>query len=218
LIALPERKNSVVDDEPWDFQNTPSNHYPLLLFYHPLNIYRKQVIKQADVILAMFLLGDAYPSEVKKRNFEFYDPLTTGNSSLSSCVEAIIAAQVGDTERAIRYGMAALLMDLADVGGNVKDGCHIASMGGTWMMLTYGFCGMRDDDGILSFRPRRAPEDNALLQFSVTYRGHRLEVEIGLDKVQYALCDGEDLMIRHETEEIRLTREKPAAIRQVGSR
>jgi alpha,alpha-trehalose phosphorylase len=173
--------------------------------------------KQAAVILAMFLFGDAYPSESKKRNFEFYDPLTTGDSSLSSRVEAIIAAQVGDTERAIRYGMAALLMDLADVGGNVKDGCHIASMGGTWMMLTYGFGGMRGDDGILSFRRRRAPEDNALLQFSVTYRGQRLEVEIGLDKVQYALCDGEDLVIRHETEEIRLTRAKPAATRQVSS-
>jgi alpha,alpha-trehalose phosphorylase len=71
--------------------------------------------------------------------------------SLSSCVEAIIAAQVGDIGKAIRYGVAALLMDLADVGGNVKDGCHIASMGGTWMMLTYGLGGMRDDDGMLSF-------------------------------------------------------------------
>jgi alpha,alpha-trehalose phosphorylase len=73
-------------------------------------------------------------------------------------------------EKAIRYGMAALLMDLADVGGNVKDGCHIASMGGTWMMLTYGFGGMRDDDGTLSFWPRRAPEENAILRFPLTYR------------------------------------------------
>jgi len=80
------------------FSNTPSDRYPLLLFYHPLNIYRKQVIKQADVVLAMFLLGNTFSSEAKKRNFEFYDPLTTGDSSLSSCVEAIIAAQVGDTE------------------------------------------------------------------------------------------------------------------------
>src|SRR6478736_362154 len=119
------------------------DRYPLLLFYHPLNIYRKRVIKQADVVLAMFLLGDAFSPEMKKRNFDFYDPLTTGDSSLSSCVEAIIAAQIGDMDKAIRYGMAALLMDLADVGGNVKDGCHIASMGGTWMMLTYGFGGMR---------------------------------------------------------------------------
>jgi alpha,alpha-trehalose phosphorylase len=217
LKIIPQ-DDSFLDREPWDFRNTPHDHYPLLLFYHPLNIYRKQVIKQADVVLAMFLLGDAFSPEAKKRNFEFYDPLTTGDSSLSSCVEAIIAAQIGDMEKAIRYGMAALLMDLADVGGNVKDGCHIASMGGTWMMLTYGFGGMRDDDGTLSFWPRRAPEDNAILRFPLTYRGQMLEVEIGLEAVTYALRQGECLVIRHETEEVRLTREQPLAVRPVSSR
>jgi len=176
------------------------------------------VIKQADVVLAMFLLGDAFSPEAKKRNFDFYDPLTTGDSSLSSCVEAIIAAQVGDIEKAFRYGMAALLMDLADVGGNVKDGCHIASMGGTWMMLAYGFGGMRDNDGTLSFWPRRAPEENAILRFPVTYRGQMLDVEISLQKVEYTLRGGERLVIRHETEEVELTRERPVAVRPVSRR
>ena len=214
LQIIPQ-DDSFLDREPWDFRSTPHDHYPLLMFYHPLNIYRKQVIKQADVVLAMFLLGDTYSLESKKRNFEFYDPLTTGDSSLSSCVEAIIAAQIGKMEKAIRYGMAALLMDLADVGGNVKDGCHIASMGGTWMMLSYGLGGMRDDDGTLSFTPRRAPEDNAILRFPVTYCGQRLEVEIGVEKVEYALREGECLAIRHEAEEIQLTRENPVAARAV---
>jgi alpha,alpha-trehalose phosphorylase len=209
--------DSFLDREPWDFRKTPREHYPLLLFYHPLNIYRKQVIKQADVVLAMFLLGRTFSLEEKKRNFEFYDPLTTGDSSLSSCVEAIIAAQIGDTEKALQYGIAALLMDLADVGGNVKDGCHIASMGGTWMMLTYGLGGMRDDDGILSFWPRRAPEDNAILRFPLTYRGQMLEIEVGQEKVEYTLREGECLVIRHETEEIRLTRENPMAVRPVST-
>jgi alpha,alpha-trehalose phosphorylase len=217
LKIIPQ-DDSFLDKEPWDFQNTPPEHYPLLLFYHPLNIYRKQVIKQADVVLAMFLLGDVFSPEEKKRNFDFYDPLTTGDSSLSSCVEAIIAAQIGDVEKAIRYGMAALLMDLADVGGNVKDGCHIASMGGTWMMLAYGLGGMRDNDGTLSFWPRRAPEDNAILRFPVTYRGQRLEIEIGLDKVEYALRKGECLVIRHETEELQLTQQDPVAVRPVSRR
>jgi alpha,alpha-trehalose phosphorylase len=215
-LGIIPQDDQFLDREPWDFRNTPSDHYPLLLFYHPLNIYRKQVIKQADVVLAMFLLGDAFPPEVKKRNFDFYDPLTTGDSSLSSCVEAIVAAQTGDVEKAIRYGRAALLMDLADVGGNVKDGCHIASMGGTWMMLTYGFGGMRDDDGTLSFWPRRAPEDNAIIRFPVTYHGQRLEVEIGLERVEYTLREGERLMIRHEMEEVQLTREHPVAVRSVS--
>jgi alpha,alpha-trehalose phosphorylase len=209
---------SFLDREPWDFKNTPPEHYPLLLFYHPLDIYRKRVIKQADVVLAMFLLGDMFSPEAKKRNFYFYDPLTTGDSSLSSCVEAIIAAQVGDIEKGIRYGMAALLMDLADVGGNVKDGCHIASMGGTWMMLTYGLGGMQDNDGTLSFWPRRAPEENAILRFPVTYRGQTLEIEIGPEKVEYALRNGESIVIRHEAEEIHLTRQNPMVLRPVSMR
>jgi alpha,alpha-trehalose phosphorylase len=216
-LQIITQDDSFLEREPWDFRNTPPERYPLLLFYHPLNIYRKQVIKQADVVLAMFLLGNAFTAEAKKRNFEFYDPLTTGDSSLSSCVEAIIAAQVGDTEKALQYGVAALLMDLADVGGNVKDGCHIASMGGTWMMLIYGLGGMRDDDGTLSFWPRRAPEDNAILRFPLTYRGQMLEVEVGQEKVEYKLREGEALVIRHQTEEIRLTRGNPMAVRPIST-
>jgi alpha,alpha-trehalose phosphorylase len=119
-------------------------------------------------------------------------------------------------EKTTQYGMAALLMDLADVGGNVKDGCHIASMGGTWMMLTYGFGGLRDHDGTLSFWPRRAPEENAILRFPLTYRGQMLEVEIGPETVQYSLREGEGLVIRHEREEIQLTREQPQAVRPVS--
>ena len=217
-MGIYPQDDSFLDREPWDFRKTPSDHYPLLLFYHPLDIYRKQVIKQADVVLAMFLLGNAFSPEAKQRNFEFYDPLTTGDSSLSSCIEAIIAAQIGDMDKAFRYGMAALLMDLADVGGNVKDGCHIASMGGTWMMLTYGFGGMRDDDGTLSFWPRRAPEENAILRFPLTYRAQMLEVEIGPETVQYSLREGERLVIHHEKEEIQLTRENPLAVRPVSRR
>jgi Trehalose and maltose hydrolases (possible phosphorylases) len=217
-MGIYPQDDSFLDREPWDFRKTPSDKYPLLLFYHPLDIYRRQVIKQADVVLAMFLLGNAFSPEAKQRNFEFYDPLTTGDSSLSSCIEAIIAAQIGDMDKAFRYGMAALLMDLADVGGNVKDGCHIASMGGTWMMLTYGFGGLRDDDGTLSFWPRRAPEENAILRFPLTYRAQMLEVEIGPETVQYSLREGERLVIHHEKEEIQLTRENPLAVRPVSRR
>jgi len=214
LEIIPQ-DDSFLEKEPWDLNNIPRDHYPLLLFYHPLNIYRKQVIKQADVILALFLLGDAFTAAAKKRNFDFYDPLTTGDSSLSSCVEAIIAAQIGNIDKAVQYGIAALLMDLADVGGNVKDGCHIASMGGTWMMLTYGFGGMRDNNGTLSFWPRRAPQDNAILRFPLRYRDQMLEIEISVERVEYRLLEGECLVIHHEEEEIRLTKDRPTAVRPV---
>ena len=171
-----------------------------------------------DLIFSFVFVGDAFSLEEKNRNFKFYDPLTTDDASLSSCVEAIVDTEIGDIEKAVRYGMAALLMDLADVGGNVRDGCHIASMGGTWMTLVYGLGGMRDDDGTLSFWPRRAPQDNAILRFPVTYRDTLLEVKIGMEKVEYALREGEDLTIRHETEEVRLTREHPLAVRSVSRR
>jgi alpha,alpha-trehalose phosphorylase len=205
--------DSFLDREPWDFKNTPADRYPLLLFYHPLNIYRQQVIKQADVILAMFLLGHEFSLEAKKRNFEFYDPLTTGDSSLSSCIEAIVALEIGKFDKAVSYGRAALLMDLGDVGGNVKDGCHIASMGGTWMVFTYGFAGLRDYDGNLSFRPQRPPEAQSSLQFPLTYRGQILDVSIAPDSTIYSLREGEELVIRHDDEMITLTRANPAVIR-----
>ncbi|MFO1028473.1 MAG: glycosyl hydrolase family 65 protein [Acetobacteraceae bacterium] len=207
--------DSFLEREPWDFANTPANHFPLLLYYHPLNIYRKQVIKQADIVLAMFLLGGRFSLETKRLNFMFYDPLTTGDSSLSSCIEAIVAAQIGEIDKAIEYGMAALLMDLADVGGNVKDGCHIAAMGGTWMMLAYGMAGMRDDDSILSFWPRRAPQDQAVLQFPLTHRGRILDVEIDTGTARYSLREGESMVIRHEAEKIELTSAEPVAERPV---
>ena len=109
-------------------------------------------------------------------------------------------------------------MDLADVGGNVRDGVHIASIGGTWMAIVYGLAGMRDYGGKLSFWPRRAPQDNAVLRFPVTYRGQMLEIEIALDKVEYALREGERVVIRHETEDIELTRAHPVAVRPVSRR
>jgi alpha,alpha-trehalose phosphorylase len=98
----------------------------------------------------------------------------------------------------------------------VKDGCHIASMGGTWMVFAYGFGGLRDYEGILAFCPRRSPEMTALLRFPLTYRGQVLEVEIGNETVEYTLREGENLIIRHEAEEVRLTRDQPTATRQVG--
>jgi alpha,alpha-trehalose phosphorylase len=205
--------DSFLDRQPWDFQNTSADRYPLLLFYHPLNIYRRQVIKQADVTLAMFLLGHEFSIEAKRSNFEFYDPLTTGDSSLSSCIEAIIALEIGEYDKAARYARAALLMDLADVGGNVKDGCHIASMGGTWMVLAYGFGGLRDYDGKLSFRPQRPPEIQALLRFPLTWHGRILDIEIGPDLTTYSLRKGSDLVIRHEDEVITLTEASPMVSR-----
>jgi len=180
----------------WDFEGTPIEDYPLLLHYHPLTIYRHQVIKQADVVLAMFLLGNEFSMDVKKRNFDYYDPLTTGDSSLSASIQSIAAAEVGYFDKALHYGRYAILMDLANLGDNVSDGCHIASMGGTWMVLVYGFAGMRDFDGNVTFRPR-LPDGVVRLRFPLTVRGSRIEISIEDGTTTYTLMEGDEITIGH---------------------
>ena len=195
-----------LEKELWDFENTSPEDYPLLLHYHPLTLYRHQVIKQADVVLAMFLLGNEFTLEQKRRNFEYYDPITTGDSSLSACIQGIIAAEVGDLRKAFQYTLDAALMDLADVGGNVKDGAHIASMGGTWMAAVYGFAGMRDYDGRLSFDPIPLSQmQGQRLSFRLQVRGQTLRVSVEHDKVTYILENGRDLTITHCGRDIVLT-------------
>jgi alpha,alpha-trehalose phosphorylase len=195
-----------LDREVWDIRSTPKEKFPLLLHYHPLVIYRHQVIKQADLVLAMFLLGNEFSLEQKKRNFDYYDPLTTGDSSLSACIQSIVAAEIGYDDAAIKYLKHAVLMDLADVGGNVRDGVHIASIGGTWMAVVYGLAGMRDYGGKLSFSPRKFVQK---LKFPLTVRGQRLEVDIEGGQSTYTLRRGEGLIIRHKDEEIRLAEGRP---------
>jgi alpha,alpha-trehalose phosphorylase len=184
-----------LDREVWDFEGTPRDHYPLLLHYHPLVIYRHQVIKQADVVLAMFLLGDEFSLEQKRRNFDYYDPLTTGDSSLSACVQAIVAAEIGYEERALEYFQYALLMDLADVSGNVVDGVHIASTGGVWMALVHGFGGLRDHGGALTFDPR-LPRDWERLAFRLRVRDRWLAVEVLHGTLRLELLEGEPLEVQ----------------------
>jgi alpha,alpha-trehalose phosphorylase len=202
-----------LEKELWDFERTPPENYPLLLHYHPLTLYRHQVIKQADVVLAMFLLGSEFTLEQKRRNFEYYDPITTGDSSLSAAIQSIIAAEIGDLRKAFSYALDAALMDLADVGGNVKDGAHIASMGGTWMAAVYGFAGMRDYNGCLSFDPVPLSQVQAdRLSFRLEVRGQSLRVSVEDDKVTYMLENGRDLTITHCGKEVVLSAEHAVTV------
>ncbi|MGB0679827.1 MAG: glycoside hydrolase family 65 protein [Polyangiales bacterium] len=185
-----------LDREVWDLANTPKEHFPLLLHYHPLVIYRSQVIKQADVVLAMFLLGHAFSAEQKKRNFDYYDPLTTGDSSLSVSVQSILALELGYREIGREYSRYAALMDLADIGGNVQHGVHIASMGGTWMATVYGHAGLRDFGGELYFNPR-LPEHLERASFRLQVRGRVLAVILTQRNATYSLEQGGDLSMYH---------------------
>lgn len=201
--AVHLQDDGFLDREPWDFEKTPPDHYPLLLYYHPLVIYRHQVIKQADMVLAVFLLGEHFTLEEKRRIFDYYDPLTTGDSSLSVCIQSIVAAELGDCDKACRYFADACVMDLGDVGGNVRDGLHVAALGGTWMALVYGFGGLRDHGGRLRFRPA-LPRGWQRLRFRLRVRGALLEVDLGREHAKYRLLEGDALEIEHEGALVRL--------------
>ncbi|MFW5832529.1 MAG: glycoside hydrolase family 65 protein [Pseudomonadota bacterium] len=188
--------DSFVDKPVWDFANTPADNYPLLLHYHPLNLYRHQVIKQADTMLAMFLLDHEFPDTDKRRNFEYYDPLTTHDSSLSVCVQSIIANRIGESDKAYEYFRFAATMDLSDIGGNVKNGAHIASIGGTWLALVYGFGGLHDWGGLIAFEPR-LPRQWSRLAFNLRFKGARLRVEVTHDRTTYELVEGEVAHFEH---------------------
>lgn len=189
--------------EVWDLEATPQDRFPLLLHYHPLSIYRRQVIKQADIVLAMFLVGDAFTEQDKRTNFEYYDRLTTGDSSLSAAMQSIIAAEVGDDRRALEYFRFALLTDLGDAAGNTPDGVHVASAGGVWQALVFGFGGVRDSDGGLSIRPHLPPAWTSL-GYSLRVRDRQLRIDLTHDEERYLLEEGEPLELTIRGERRRL--------------
>ncbi|MEC9052845.1 MAG: glycoside hydrolase family 65 protein, partial [Actinomycetota bacterium] len=150
-LGIHPQDDFFLDREVWDLSRTPDELRPLLLHYHPLVIYRFQVLKQADVVLALFLQGDRFTDAEKRADFEYYDPITTGDSTLSAVVQSVMAAEVGYHEQAWDYFRQALYVDLANLHGNTVDGMHIASTGGVWSALVCGFGGMRDRGGRLTF-------------------------------------------------------------------
>jgi alpha,alpha-trehalose phosphorylase len=199
--------------EIWDLDSTPREKFPLLLHYHPLVIYRHQVLKQADIVLAMFLLGNEFSKEQKRRNFDYYDPLTTGDSSLSACVQSIIAAEIGNERQALEYFEYALLMDLADVAGNASDGVHIASAAGVWSALVFGFGGVRDFDGRLSFVPN-LPRGWSELAFSLRFRSRQIRVQLTHEEERYILDKGGPLEISVRGEPHLLSPDTQVAIKR----
>jgi alpha,alpha-trehalose phosphorylase len=192
----------------WDFAATPADHYPLLLHYPYFDLYRKQVVKQADLVLAMQLCEADFTAEQKARNFAYYEPLTVRDSSLSACTQAIIAAEVGHLGLAFDYLGEAALMDLDDLEHNTRDGLHMASLAGTWAALIYGFAGLRHRDGLVSFAPR-LPEGLTRMAFRLILRGQRLRVEVTQNSARYLLAEGGSREIAHHGARLTLEPGKP---------
>ncbi|MFF3909974.1 glycoside hydrolase family 65 protein [Streptomyces sp. NPDC001848] len=207
-LGIHEQAADFTRHQVWDFPSTRPEDYPLLLHFPYLQIYRKQVVKQADLVLAMYLRGDAFDEGEKARNFAYYEPLTVRDSSLSASVQAVIAAEVGHLRLAYDYLGEAALMDLDDLENNTRDGLHIASLAGTWIALVAGFGGMRHHAGTLHFAPR-LPDTLSRLAFSVHARHQCLRVEITDSRATYTLVEGESVGIRHYGEPLTVSRGTP---------
>ncbi|HWQ30773.1 MAG TPA: glycosyl hydrolase family 65 protein, partial [Negativicutes bacterium] len=192
--------DSFLDKEVWDFENKPKEKYPLLLHYHPLVIYRHQVCKQADVVLALFLLGHQFTLEQRRRDYDYYEKVTTHDSSLSACIFSIVANDIGYHEKAYEYFRKTARMDLDDYQGNTHHGVHTANMAGSWMCMVNGFAGMRAHDDELSFEPYIHP-DWEEYSFKITYRGRVIKLVIKKDKTTYELIQGAELPIVHRNKE-----------------
>ena len=187
----------------WDFDDTGPDQYPLLLHFPYFDLYRKQVVKQADLVLALHWRGDAFSDEEKARDFAYYESLTVRDSSLSACTQAVVAAEVGHLDLAYDYFREAALLDLHDLAHNTRDGVHVASLAGAWLAAVAGFGGMRDHDGDLTFAPRLPPRLERLA-FRILFRGRRLTVEFDRDTATYALLEGPPLSISHHGERVEI--------------
>ncbi|MCJ9430672.1 glycoside hydrolase family 65 protein [Kordiimonas marina] len=180
----------------WDFASTPAENYPLLLHYHPLVIYRHQVLKQADVVLADVLLSGAFTEDEKRRDLAYYEPLTTHDSTLSACIYAVANAEVGSRERAYHFFEETYRMDLENRHGNTHYGVHTACMAGSWMGVVMGFAGMRLQGEVLTFKPY-LPEGWTHYSFHLLFKGRRLDVRVDAEGARYRVATGAPLVIRH---------------------
>ncbi|MFW5985997.1 MAG: glycoside hydrolase family 65 protein [Halanaerobiales bacterium] len=196
-----------------DIDKLPSEDFPLVHNWHPLTIWRYQVIKQADVILLMFLLGDRFTLEEKKANYDYYEPRTTHDSSLSPSIYSIIASEIGFYDDAYRYFIQTARLDLDDFNENTYQGLHLACMGSAWLTLVHGFAGMRNYEGILHFNPY-LPEKWDSYEFNIKYRNSKIKVYVEKERVIYTLLSGEQVIFYHHGRKIRLNRQKPEVIKE----
>jgi alpha,alpha-trehalose phosphorylase len=208
-LGVHPQAEGFTDHQRWDFEHTPAEHYPLLLHYPYFDLYRKQVIKQADLVLALHLRGDAFSAEEKARNFAYYESLTVRDSSLSACTQAIVAAEVGHLQLAYDYLGEAALIDLDNLVHTPSDGLHIASLAGSWIAAVAGFGGMRHQGEALSFTPRLPPALGRLA-FRLSFRGRCLLVDVRPGEVAYVLLEGEPLTISHHGESLTVSRQHTA--------
>jgi alpha,alpha-trehalose phosphorylase len=208
-LAVHPQADGFTQHDLWNFDSTPPENYPLLTHYPYFDLYRKQVVKQADLVMALFFAGEAFTAEEKARDFAYYEQLTVRDSSLSACIQAVVAAEVGHVELAYDYFAEAALLDLDDIEHNTRDGVHIASLAGACIAALAGFGGLRDHSGMLSFTPR-LPQALTRLAFSLRCRkSTQLRIEVEPTQATYTLLIGEPIDIHHHGQPVTVTTDHP---------
>ena len=185
--------------DPIDVDQIPREKLPLLTHLHPLNLWRYQVCKQADIVLLCFICGEFFTPEQRKKIFDYYEPKTIHDSSLSASIHSIVACDIGDTRNAYGYLQQASRMDLDNVNGNTLHGLHAACAGASWMMVVNGFAGLRIYNDTLHFRPFIQESWNKY-SFTVLFRGSRLGVTVDKAGTTYKVLEGKAITIEHNGE------------------
>ena len=208
-LGVHPQSEGFTEHQVWDFDSTPTDHYPLFLHYPYFDLYRSQVVKQADLVMALFFVGEAFTAEQKARDFAYYERLTVRDSSLSACIQAVVAAEVGHVELAYDYFAEAALIDLHDLAHNTHDGVHVASLAGSCIAAIAGFGGLRDHGATLAFMPR-LPQALTRLAFAISYgKTGKLRIEVEPTQVTYTVLSGRAIEINHHGRPIKLTRNHP---------
>jgi alpha,alpha-trehalose phosphorylase len=209
-LGVHQQAEGFTDHEMWDFEHTSPDQYPLLLHFSYFDLYRKQVVKQPDLVLAMAMVPEAFTHDQMVRNFDYYEQITVRDSSLSAASEAVIAARCDHLRLAFDYAAEATLMDLQDLEHNVADGLHMASLAGGWIVFVFGLAGLRHHGDVVGFSPK-LPEGLTRYAFSISLRGHCLHVNVTAAQAEYTLRSPGTLNLRHHDEPFTLTSGTPVA-------
>jgi alpha,alpha-trehalose phosphorylase len=188
-LGINPQDDSFLAKKVWDIDNTPKEDFPLLLHYHPLHLYRHQVCKQADTVLAHFIFEDAQSIDTIRKSFAYYEKVTTHDSSLSTCIFSIVASKLGLVDKAYDYFGDSAKLDLFNTHKNTKDGIHTANMGGNFMAIVYGFGGLRIKESGIYFAPV-IPSSWEEYSFQINYEDSQIRVRVGKEACSFVLMKG----------------------------